>query len=238
MKSVNPYMLRRHQMVREQITGRGVHDAKVLDAMRNVAREAFVPEQLRNLAYADRPLPIGEGQTITQPYLVAAMTEALGLQGGEKVLEIGTGSGYAAAVLASIAREVHTVERIAALAKQARATLRRLGYDTVNVVEGDGTLGWPGAAPYDAIVVTAEGPRIPPSLRAQLKPGGRLVMPVSEGELEQFLVRLTRSANGGDKAEKLHPVFFVPLIGAEGWSSAERSSIDQVGAIEPVRSAG
>src|SRR6476646_10077589 len=130
MKSVNPYMLRRHQMVREQITGRGVHDAKVLDAMRNVAREAFVPEQLRNLAYADRPLPIGEGQTITQPYLVAAMTEALGLQGGEKVLEIGTGSGYAAAVLASIAREVHTVERIAALAKQARATLRRLGYDT------------------------------------------------------------------------------------------------------------
>ena len=238
MKSVNLYMVRRYQMVLEQITGRGVHDAKVLGAMRNVPREAFVPEQLRDLAYADRPLPIGEGQTISQPYIVAAMTEALGLRGGENVLEIGTGSGYAAAVLANIAREVHTVERITALAKKARATLRRLGYDSINVMEGDGTLGWPGAAPYDAIVVTAEGPHVPPSLRAQLKPGGRLVMPVSEGKLKQFLIRITRSANGGDKAEKLYPVLFVPLIGAEGWSPTERSSVDHTHSTELVRNAG
>ncbi len=223
MKSVNPFIDRRHKMVREQIAGRGVHDPKVLDAMEHVAREAFVPEHLRDLAYTDQPLPIGEDQTISQPYIVAAMTEALGLKGGENVLEIGTGSGYAAAVLAHIAREVHSVERIAELAKRARKVLRRLGYRTVDVIEGDGSLGWPGAAPYDAIVVTAEGPRIPPSLRAQLKPGGRLVMPISEGPLEQVLVRVTHSAEHGDRMEKICPVRFVPLIGQEGWSPAERS---------------
>jgi len=233
MKLVNPYTARRKQMVLEQIAARGVHDARVLDAMRKVAREEFVPEHLRDLAYADLPLPIGEGQTISQPYIVAAMAEALGLQGGENVLEIGTGSGYAAAVLAHIARDVHTIERIPALVQQARVTLRRLGYDTVDVIEGDGTVGWPGAAPYDAIVVTAEGPRVPPTLRAQLKPGGRLVMPVSEGELDQVLVRVTRSADG-DKSEKLYPVRFVPLIGLEGWSPAERSPIDGMHPIKPI----
>jgi protein-L-isoaspartate(D-aspartate) O-methyltransferase len=226
MKSINPHIAPRNRMVLDQLLGRGIHDAKVLDAMRKVAREAFVPEHLCNVAYTDRPLPIGEGQTISQPYMVASMTEALGLQGGEKVLEIGTGSGYSAAVLAHIAREVHTVERIANLAERARATLRRLGYNTVHVAEGDGTLGLPGDAPYDAIVVTAEGPRIPPSLRAQLKPGGRLVMPLSENELEQILVRLVRSSNHNETLERLYPVRFVPLVGVEGWSPAQRSPID------------
>jgi len=223
-------------MVLEQVSGGGVHDPKVIDAMRRVPREAFVPEHLRDLAYADRPLPIGEGQTISQPYIVAAMTEALGLQGGETVLEIGTGSGYAAAVLAHIAAEVYTIERIASLAKRARATLRGLGYGRVHVIEGDGTIGWPGAAPYDAIVVTAEGPRIPPSLRAQLKPGGRLVMPLAENGREQFLVRLT--AEDGGRLEMLQPVRFVPLIGSEGWSPAERSPIEPAQSGTPAQKAG
>jgi protein-L-isoaspartate(D-aspartate) O-methyltransferase len=238
MRSASHYIARRNDMVLEQISGRGVHDAKVLDAMRRVAREEFVPEHLRDLAYADRPLPIGEGQTISQPYIVAAMTEALALHGGENVLEIGTGSGYAAAVLSFIAREVHTIERIPALAQQARTTLRHLGYDTVHVIEGDGTVGWPGAAPYDAIVVTAEGPRVPPTLLTQLKPGGRLVMPLSESNLEQVLVRVTRSRGDGDKTEKLYPVRFVPLIGVEGWSPDERSSIDRTRAIGSIPKAG
>ena len=235
MKSVNPCIARRNDMVLEQIVRRGVHDIRVLEAMRKVAREAFVPEDLRELAYSDEPLPIGEGQTISQPYLVAAMTEALRLQGGENVLEIGTGSGYAAAVLAHIAREVHTIERIPALVSQARATLRRLGYHTVDVIEGDGTLGWPATAPYDAIVATAEGPRVPPSLRAQLKPGGRLVMPVADSRFGQLLVRLTRGDDSEDKMEDLEPVRFVPLIGAEGWSVTERSPIDDRCLERPAR---
>jgi protein-L-isoaspartate(D-aspartate) O-methyltransferase len=238
MKWINPHIARRDRMVLDQLAGRGIQDAKVLDAMGTVAREAFVPQHLCHVAYADRSQPIGEGQTISQPYMVAAMTAALGLKGGEKVLEIGTGSGYSSAVLAHIAREVHTVERIAALAERARATLRRLGYDTVHVAAGDGTLGLPGAAPYDAIVVTAEGPRIPPSLLAQLKPGGRLVMPLSESELEQTLVRLVRSSNHDDTLEKLYPVRFAPLIGAEGWSPAQRSPIDPLGHNGPKHTGG
>jgi protein-L-isoaspartate(D-aspartate) O-methyltransferase len=146
------------------------------------------------------------------------MTEALGLSGDENVLEIGTGSGYAAAVLAHIARAVHTIERLPALARRARETLQRLGYDRVQVIEGDGTRGWVPSAPYDAIVVTAEGPRIPPSLRAQLRPGGRLVMPLEYGSSGPTLVRLVRGGHHGkDAVESLQPVSFVPLIGAEGW---------------------
>lgn len=226
MKSADSHAKCREAMVADQIAGRGVQDARVLEAMRAVPREAFVPEHLRDDAYGDRPLPIGEGQTISQPYMVAAMIEAMRLRGGETVLEIGTGSGYAAAVLGQVAGEVYTVERIAALAERARSTLQKLGYQNVHVIEGDGTLGHATAAPYDAIVVTAQGPRVPPSLRAQLKPGGRLVMPLGEDEFDQTLVRYTKLADGGEALERLFPVRFVPLIGAEGWSSTARSPLD------------
>ena len=228
MKSINPYIAPRERMVLDQLTGHGVHDKRVLDAMRQVAREAFVPEDLRGAAYSNEPLGIGEGQTISEPYITAAMIEALGLQGGENVLEIGTGSGYAAAVLAHIARAVHTIERIPMLAQRARETLRRLGYDSVHVIEGDGTLGWSPAAPYDAIVATAEGPRIPPSLRAQLRPGGRIVMPVADPACGQALVRMIRGDDGEDRMDSIQPVQFLPLIGAEGWPDVERSAIGQI----------
>ena len=224
MKWINPYVEARERMVRDQIAGRGVQDRRVLDAMRHVPREAFVPEACRPAAYSDQPLAIGEGQTISQPYIVAAMLEALGLQGGEHVLEVGTGSGYGAAVLAHIARAVHTIERIPALAKAARETLRRLGYGSVDVIEGDGTLGWDRGAPYDAIVATAHGPGIPPSLRAQLRPGGRLVMPVTDKDQGQMLVRVVRAGNGHDTTENLEPVRFVPLIGAQGWPQGDLQS--------------
>jgi protein-L-isoaspartate(D-aspartate) O-methyltransferase len=221
MKYINPFILPRDRMVIEQLAAKGVSDERVLDAMRHVAREAFVPDDLRDVAYSDQALPIGEGQTISQPYIVGAMTEALGLSGDENVLEIGTGSGYAAAVLAHIARAVHTIERIPALARRARDTLQRLGYDRVQVIEGDGSRGWAPAAPYDAIVVTAEGPRIPPSLRAQLRPGGRLVMPIEDVSCGQALVRMVRGDDGKDAVESIQPVRFVPLIGAEGWRDRE-----------------
>jgi protein-L-isoaspartate(D-aspartate) O-methyltransferase len=232
MKSINPYIAPRDRMVLEQLCARGVSNQRVLDAMRCVAREAFVPESLRQAAYSDRPLPIGEGQTISQPYIVAAMAEALGLRGDENVLEIGTGSGYDAAVLAHIARAVHTIERIPSLARRARETLRRLGYGSVEVIEGDGSVGWRPAAPYDAIVATAEAPRIPPSLRAQLRPGGRLVMPVADPRYGQALVRMIRGVDGHDRVESIEPVRFVPLIGVEGWPDEQawrRSTHDGAG---------
>lgn len=209
-------------MVDEQVVARGVRDPRVLAAMRKVPRHEFVPEDLREAAYEDGPLPIGEGQTISQPLIVALMTEAAKLTGGERVLEIGTGSGYGAAVLAEIAGEVVTIECIEVLATNARATLDRLGYRNVEVLVGDGTLGWPAAAPYDAILVTAGGPYVPPSLRAQLEPGGRLVMPVGEQHFGQTLVRVTRGADGEDRQEDLNSVAFVPLIGAEGFEDATR----------------
>lgn len=216
------YKSMRDEMVDQQIVGRGVHDPKVLAAMRKVPRHEFVPEELRESAYEDGPLPIGEGQTISQPLIVALMTEAAQLRGGERVLEIGTGSGYGAAVLAEIASEVVTIECIEGLATNARATLDRLGYRNIEVLVGDGTLGWPAAAPYDAILVTAGGPYVPPSLRAQLEPGGRLVMPVGEQHFGQTLVRVTRGADGEDRHEDLSMVSFVPLIGAEGFEDATR----------------
>ena len=213
---------KRDEMVDLQIAGRGVRDDRVLEAMRKVPRHEFVPEDLREAAYEDGPLPIGEGQTISQPFIVAYMAEAARLEGGERVLEIGTGSGYGAAVLAEIAAEVVTIECIAVLATRARATLERLGYRNVEVLVGDGTLGWPASAPYDAIIVTAGGPFVPPSLRAQLKPGGRLVMPVGEEIWGQTLTRLTRGADGEDREDDLGPVAFVPLIGAEGFEDPTR----------------
>ncbi len=186
--------------------------------MKAVPREAFLPEDLWDLAYEDAPLPIAEGQTISQPYIVAMMTEALELQGGEKVLEIGTGSGYAAAVLSQIAKNVYTVERIGGLAAKSAGTLAELGYRNVAVLHADGTVGWPEHAPYDAIVVAAGGPEVPESLRSQLKIGGRLVIPVGADRRLQELLRVTRVSEHEYTTEELADVRFVPLIGAEGWA--------------------
>jgi protein-L-isoaspartate(D-aspartate) O-methyltransferase len=206
-------------MVKRQIAGRGVRSQKVLEAMRKVPRERFLPQGQGVWAYDDAPLPIGDGQTISQPYIVAYMTEALALEGGEKVLEIGTGSGYAAAVLAEIAADVYTIERIEALATMASTVLDDLDYTNVHVRHGDGTLGWPEHAPFDGIVVTAGGPDVPDTLRHQLKVGGRLVIPVGKTTWYQELVRVTRVGEDEFRTEDLVPVRFVPLIGEEGWDS-------------------
>jgi protein-L-isoaspartate(D-aspartate) O-methyltransferase len=205
------------RMVRRQIEGRGVHDARVLAAMRKVEREAFLPEAMREFAYEDTPLPIEAGQTISQPYMVARMAEAAEIQSGDRVLEIGAGSGYAAAVLGELAARVFTIERHAALADLARARLRHLGYRNVDVINGDGTLGWPEAAPFDAIVVTAGGPRVPEALRRQLAVGGRLVIPVGGTRNRQQLVRVRRTGAQSFDREDLEDVMFVPLIGRHGW---------------------
>ena len=207
----------RANMVDTQIAGRGVRSALVLDAMRQVPREAFLPQGLEQFAYQDSPLPIDEGQTISQPYIVAFMTAALDLAGGEKVLEIGAGSGYAAAILSRIAGEVYTVERVAGLAETAAATLSDLGFHNVHVLHGDGTLGWAEHAPYDAIIVTAGGPDVPDSLKRQLKIGGRLVIPVGADPSAQELVRVTRISEDRFKTEEIADVRFVPLIGEQGW---------------------
>lgn len=207
----------REQMVATQIETRGVRDAGVLAAMREVPREVFVPAELAEFAYRDSPLPIECGQTISQPYIVALMAAALQLSPRDRVLEIGTGSGYAAAVLGRLAKEVHTVERHAVLADGAAAVLSALGVNNVQVHTADGTLGWPAAAPYDAIVVTAAGPEVPAALIAQLAVGGRLVMPVGEREGAQWLLRLTRASEHETRREELMGVRFVPLTGAQGW---------------------
>jgi protein-L-isoaspartate(D-aspartate) O-methyltransferase len=210
-------------MVEQQIAARGIRDPLVLRAMRRVPRERFLAEALEEFAYQDAPLPIESDQTLSQPYIVALMAELLGLAGGEKVLEIGTGSGYAAAVLAEIAGRVCTVERYANLADGARRRLARLGYRNVEVRHGDGTLGWPEEAPFDAIVVAAGGPEVPPSLREQLAIGGRLVIPIGPEARDQQLVRITRRGPHRFDQEEILPVAFVPLIGAEGWQEgAER----------------
>jgi protein-L-isoaspartate(D-aspartate) O-methyltransferase len=215
----------RDGMVERQVAGRGVRSQQVLHAMRTVPREAFLPESLQEFAYEDAPLPIAEGQTISQPYIVALMTEALALKGGEKVLEIGTGSGYAAAVLARIARSVYTVERIGQLAEKAAAALADLGYRNVHVLHGDGTRGWPDHAPYDAIVVAAGGPEVPQSLKTQLKVGGRLVMPVGADRRVQELLRVVRVAEDQYESEDIADVRFVPLVGEEGWAVEEARSV-------------
>ena len=213
------YSRLRERMVLRQIAGRGVRSQKVLSAMRKVPRERFLPKGQGVWAYDDAPLPIGDGQTISQPYIVAYMTEALALDGGEKVLEIGTGSGYAAAVLAEIAADVYTMERIDGLATMARKVLGDLSYQNVHVQQGDGTLGWPEHAPFDGIVVTAGGPGVPDTLKGQLKIGGRLVIPIGKSTCYQELVRVTRITEAEFDTEDLVPVRFVPLIGEEGWGS-------------------
>ncbi len=209
----------RDLMIREQLEERGISDPDVLAAMREVPREKFVPADLRGYAYEDGPLPIGEGQTISQPYMVAYMTEALELSQGDQVLEIGTGSGYAAAVLSRIVAEVHTVERIAGLAAAAQERLDRLGYLNIRIHVGDGSLGWPEQAPYDAIVVTAGAPDVPQSLMEQLAVGGRLVIPVGHNLTFQTLVRVRRAGKDDYRRESLMAVMFVPLIGAAGWET-------------------
>ena len=204
-------------MFREDLIGRGIKDAAVLRAMREVPREAFIAPELAAHAYADHPLPIQEEQTISQPYIVAYMTEALELMPGDRVLEIGTGSGYAAAVLSRIVATVYTVERLGRLADNARERLTELGYSNIVVHEGDGTLGWPEHAPYDAIVVTAGAPKLPEPLLEQLAPGGRLVIPIGPTSYLQMLVRVRRRGENDYHSEELCPVRFVPLIGAAGW---------------------
>lgn len=206
---------KRQAMVSEQLAGRGIRDARVLDAMRAVPREAFVPEYLRDSAYDDSPLPIGSGQTISQPHVVAYMIEALNVKAQEKVLEVGAGSGYAAAVLGQMARQVYALERIRELADRATATLASLGYDNVQVRHGDGTRGWPEQAPFDAIAVAAGTREVPEPLRRQLKDGGRLIIPVGRTAHFQQLKRITRVSRDEYEEEDLISVRFVPLIGEE-----------------------
>jgi protein-L-isoaspartate(D-aspartate) O-methyltransferase len=212
----------RERMVERQIAGRGVRDPAVLAAMRKVPRELFVSPDQKAFAYEDEPLPIGEGQTISQPYIVAAMIAAAGPRAGDRALEIGTGSGYSAAVLSGIAGDVYTVERLPRLADSARRRLHDLGYSNVHVRTADGTLGWPEHAPYDVIIVTASGPAVPSSLLDQLAIGGRLVMPVGDSAVAQRLVRVTRRGEDDYRREDLEGVAFVPLIGQEGWPPGKR----------------
>lgn len=210
------YDIMRQRMVDEQLIQRGISDAKVLAAFRKVPRHEFVPEPMRDSSYGDYPLPIGGGQTISQPYMVALMTECLGLKGTEKVLEIGTGSGYQMAILAEMAKEVYSVERFAELEQAAISTVKRLGYTNCLTMTGDGTLGWKEHAPYDGIIVTAGSPGIPPALVGQLAEGGRLVIPVGS-QWSQVLKIITRK--GGKTHETdICPCVFVPLVGSQGWA--------------------
>lgn len=211
------FSVQRGSMVREQLVARGIRSPEVLAAMGAVPREEFVPAGVRQFAYQDGPLPIAEGQTISQPYMVAYMTEALELSAADRVLEIGTGSGYAAAVLSRIVDKVHSIERLPGLAATARERLNRLGYTNIVIHVGDGSLGLPEEAPFDAIVVTAGAPAIPRPLLDQLRLGGRLVVPVGAHPTMQTLVRVRRIGESDYRHENLMGVLFVPLIGAAGW---------------------
>lgn len=208
----------RAQMVEEQLETRDIHDIRVLDAMRNVPRHRFVPATLAKEAYTDQPLPIGQGQTISQPYIVALMAEVLRLEPTARVLEIGTGSGYSAAVLAKLTRDVVSLERHTHLAERARTTFVDLGITNVEVHVADGTLGWPLKAPYDAISVTASGPNVPRELLDQLALGGRLVIPVGATVTSQNLLLIERTGTDSFVETNVCPVRFVPLVGARGWS--------------------
>ena len=225
----------RGEMVDRQIAARGVRSSAVLRAMKKVPRELFLPKEMREFAYDDLPLPIAARQTISQPYIVALMTEALNVKAGERVLEIGTGSGYAAAVLGEVADQVYSIERVEELAKSAAAVLDKLGYANVHVIHADGTLGWEPAAPYDAIIVAAGGPEVPASLKRQLKVGGRLVIPVGSDPRAQELVRVTRVSQNEFKSEDIADVRFVPLVGKEGWSPEEFSEQAAGRRLRPAR---
>ena len=209
------YEKEREHMVKSQLARRGIKDQRVLEAMRRVPRHLFIPEGTRNLAYCDGPLPIGHWQTISQPYIVALMTEILALEGQERVLEVGTGSGYQAAILSRLVRQVYSVERHAALAQQAEKLFAQLGYDNIIVRVGNGTLGWPEHSPYEAIIITAAAPDVPRPLTDQLADGGRLVAPVGS-QWSQVLVKVRHQ---GDLLirERRTAVAFVPLVGKYGW---------------------
>jgi protein-L-isoaspartate(D-aspartate) O-methyltransferase len=210
----------REAMVERQLRRRGIAEPEILEAFRAVPREAFVSAEFAHLAYGDHPLPIEADQTISQPYIVGLMIEAAAIKAGETVLEIGSGSGYAAAVISRIADRVIGIERQHDLVEVARERLRRLGYDNVEIIEGDGSKGWPDGAPYDAILAAASGSHVPEPLLAQVAPGGRIVMPVGEPGVVQELIKVTKQEDGIVKQENLGAVRFVPLIGEEGWKNA------------------
>lgn len=209
------YATDRFHMVQYQLVNRGIHDKRVLKAMLEVPRHLFVPEAYRHAAYDDCPLPIGEGQTISQPYMVAIMTQCLELKGKEKVLEIGTGSGYQAAILSRLANHIYTVERHAALASRAKAILHQAGYDNIDVIVGDGSPGLPDNAPFQGIIVTACAPHAPKSLLDQLEMGGRLIIPMGN-PYNQVLHQIVKREKGAEDRNVLECAF-VPLIGEEGW---------------------
>jgi protein-L-isoaspartate(D-aspartate) O-methyltransferase len=211
----DPFQARRHRMVEEQLAGQGIHDRRVLDAFRKVPRHVFVPETEAAQAYENHPVPIGQGQTISQPYMVAVMTQALALQGGEKVLEIGSGSGYQTAILKAVGGDIYTVERLPELSERARRNVELAGYFNVHYRTGDGTRGWPEEAPFDRVIVTAGAPSLPLSLVEQLRDGGSMVIPVG-GEEEQELL-LVRRERGRVSRERICTCVFVKLWGEEGW---------------------
>jgi len=207
----------REDMVERQLKRRGIREAHILDAFRGVPREAFVCAEHEHMAYGDHPLPIEAGQTISQPYIVALMIQAAGIRESDRVLEVGAGSGYAAAVISRIAARVVAIERQHELVEVARERMQRLGYSNVEIVKGDGTKGFPDSAPYDAILAAASGSHVPKALIAQLSPGGRIVMPVGDPGLVQQLLKVTKQEDGTLRQDNLGEVRFVPLIGEQGW---------------------
>jgi len=221
-ETMTDFTREREAMVERHLKGRGITDQRILDAFRAVPREEFVGREHADLAYGDHPLPIEAGQTISQPYIVGLMIDAARIEAGDTVLEVGAGSGYAAAVISRIAGKVVAIERQHDLVEIARERLQHLGYANVEIVEGDGTRGWPDEAPYDAILAAASGSHVPEALIAQLSPGGRLIMPVGDPQAVQELIKVTKQDDGILRQENLGAVRFVPLIGEEGWSEAWR----------------
>ena len=218
--SMTDFASEREAMVERQLRRRGISEAEILDAFRAVPREAFIGDQYAHLAYGDHPLPIEANQTISQPYIVGLMIQAAAIKAGDAVLEVGAGSGYAAAVISRIARRVTAIERQHDLIEVARRRLERLGYTNVEIVEGDGTRGCPDQAPFDVILAAASGSHVPEALIAQLAPGGRIVMPLGKPGAVQELVKVTKQDDGILAQQNLGGVRFVPLIGEEGWSDA------------------
>ena len=216
-ETMTDFVAEREAMVERQLKRRGIHEREILDAFLTVPREAFVAAEHTHLAYGDHPLPIEAGQTISQPYIVALMVQAARIGPSDRVLEVGAGSGYAAALISRIAGSVVAIERQDELIEIARLRLRQLGFDNIEIVEGDGTKGWRAEAPYDAILAAASGSHVPEALIAQLVPGGRLVMPIGDPGGMQELIKVTKQVDGILKQENLGAVRFVPLIGEEGW---------------------